>query len=558
MKQVWVLSLAILFFTGSIGWALDVEVSKTGAVKTIQEAVDQIGNQGGTITITDSGVYEDTVLIGSEYEQTGSAITLTSTKTGDERPVISPLGALGPFEEAHQTSRLAGVAIMIDGSVVSNVIVEANPEAEGVTGNGCGALFIMSDNFVMDNVLIRPRAGTSGETNYPNSAVFFAQEGGSGSSALDGRSCNGTIVRNCEFIGVATDKETEPTDTSNGYLASITNGQLATLLRTDHYTRGDQDVTITVENSTFKYGYDAGIFFSNREGGSGKLTLNIKDSFFDAFGKFEVGVRGVFLNVERSIFSRACQGNHGDGENSALRIQEQNGRIPDANISNCLFVNCGSAYSKKAYYGGVNNHNGGIVNVDHCTFDLCASGVTLNNPKPESVLNVSNCIFSRIGYNAAPGVDVEGHSPADADPFVLWWENNFDTGQHIEAVFNNYNDLADGVLNVNNCIVFDIADEQANNAYLPGDEVEGVYLTAGTVSMTGVVKADPQFANMDYTADAPYSLAEGSPAIDGGVAASPGAGNLDMDGSVRVIGSAADIGAQEFGTQTSILEWSIF
>jgi len=288
------------------------------------------------------------------------------------------------------------------------------------------------------------------------------------------------------------------------------------------------------------------------------LTLEVKDCLFDAFGKFEVGLRGVFLNAERTIFSRACQGNHGDGENSAIRIQEQNGRIPDADISNCLFVNCGSAFGKKAYYGGVNNHNAGIVNVDHCTFDLCASGVTLNNPKPESVLNVSNCIFSRIGYNAAPGVDVEGHSPVDADPFVLWFENNFADGQHIQAVFNNYNDLADGVFNVNNCIVFDIADEPTPNEYFPGDEVEGVYLTAGTVFMTGVVMADPQFANRDYTADGPYSLAEGSPAIDQGVAASPGAGNLDVDGSVRVNGSAADIGAQEFGAQTSILEWSIF
>ena len=105
-----------------------------------------------------------------------------------------------------------------------------------------------------------------------------------------GRSCDNCIVRNCEFIGVATDGQTEPTNESLGYLLSKENGQFATFLRTDHFTNDDaQMVDITVENCTFKYSYDAGIFFSNRAGGAGRVTLHVRDSLFDAFGKFQVG-----------------------------------------------------------------------------------------------------------------------------------------------------------------------------------------------------------------------------------------------------------------------------
>ncbi len=516
------------------GWALDVEVNKSGPVTTIQDAVDQIGDQGGVITITDSGIYEETVLIGSDMARTGQPITLTSTQTGDDRPVISPLATLGPFVEAQRADRLAGVALFIDGSIISNVILEANPDAQGVGANGSCALFVMADNVTMENVLVRPRAGTAGETNYPNSAVFYAQEGAGETAEAGGRNCNGCVVRNCDFMGVATDGVTEPTvDGMTCFLNSKENGQFATFLRTDHFTNSDdQQVTITVENSTFRYSYDAGLFFSNRAGGAGRLTLDVKDCYFDAFGKFQIGVRGVWLNVERSIFSRACQGNHGDGENSAIRIQEQNGRIPDANISNCLFVNCGGAYAKKAYYGGVNNHNAGVVNVNHCTFDLCCSGVTLNSPKPESVLNVSNCIFNRIGYNASPAIDEVGLLPETTDPYVLWYSANFESGGNISAVFNNYTDSGNGELNVTNCIVNDIAEEDSGE-YLPGDPPLGTRLSAGTVNMTDVTRADPQFANLDMNGDTPYELAEGSPAIDAGVDGEPAAGDLDLDGSAR-------------------------
>ncbi len=556
MKRLLITNLLVVSVV-SIGFALDVEVSKSGAVTTIQEAVDQIGEQGGTITITDSEVYEETFLVGDEMERSGNPIHITSTFSGDDRPVISPLESLGPFVEAHRDDRIAGAAIFTDGSSLSNVILESNPDAEGQSGDGCNALYINADNVVVENVLIRPRAGTSNVTKYPNTGIFFAQEGAGESARPGGRTCDGCVLRNCEFLGVATDGQMEPTQESVGYLEEGENGQFATFLRTDHFTNDDsQMVDITVENCSFKYSYDAGIFFSNRAGGAGRVTLNVRDCLFDAAGKFWVGVRGCWLNVERCIFSRACQGPHGDGENSAIRIQEQNGRIPDANISNCLFVNCGGGYAKRAYYGGVNNHNAGIVNVNQCTFDLCLSGVTLNAPKPESVLNVSNCIFNRIGYNAAPASDFDGLPPVEEGPFPLWFSPNFQAGTQISAVFNNYKDTGEGEFNVVNCIVNDIAEEDTGE-YLPGDPPLGTRLAAGTVTMNDVVREVPLFDNTDFLADDPYVLADGSPAIDKGVSALPDPGSLDLDGSARVAGSAIDIGAQEFGAETSVLDWPI-
>ncbi len=204
----------------------------------------------------------------------------------------------------------------------------------------------------------------------------------------------------------------------------------------------------------------------------------------------------------------------------------------------------------------MNNHNAGIVNVNHCTFDLCLSGVTLNNPKPESVLNVSNCIFSRIGYNAAPASDFDGLAPMDSDPFVLWFSPNFESGSQISAAFNNFRDTGMGEFNVTNCIVYDIAEEDTED-YLPGDPPIGTRLAAGEVNMTGVIREEPQFTNRDYTAESPYNLAENSPGIDLAVDALPDPGSLDLDQTSRVVGAAADYGAQEFGSETAVWDWPI-
>ncbi len=240
-----------LIFCPSL-WALDVEVSKSGTVQTIQDTIDQIGEEGGTITIMDSEAYEETFVIGDELNRVGEPITITSPFSGDERPVITPTGTLGPFVEAHRSDRLAGTAVFTDGCTISNLIIESNPDAEGAGGDGSSAIFIMADNVVIDNVLIRPRAGTRGITKYPNTGIFFAQEGAGGVADIAGRMCNDCVVRNCEFIGVATDGETEPITESIGYLDDGENGQFATFLRTGHFTNDNsQMVEINVENSSF-------------------------------------------------------------------------------------------------------------------------------------------------------------------------------------------------------------------------------------------------------------------------------------------------------------------
>ena len=184
-------------------------------------------------------------------------------------------------------------------------------------------------------------------------------------------------------------------------------------------------------------------------------------------------------------------------------FRNRTAEFPTRTFSNCLFVNCGSGYGQRAYYGGVNNHNGGTVNVNHCTFDLCLSGVTLNDPKDVSVLNVSNCIFNRIGYNAIPASDFDGLPPLDAEPFALWFSPEFPIRHNkSRAVFNKYKDSGLGELNVTNCIVNDIAEEDTGE-YLPGDPPLGTRLSAGEVNMTGVVREEPLFVNTDYTAGHP-------------------------------------------------------
>ena len=112
------LYFTIFVFVAGMGWSLDLEVSKSGPITTIQEAIDQIGEEGGTITITESGVYEETFWMGDDMERSGQPIHITSPFSGDERPVISPLAALGPFVEAQRDDRRAGTAIFIDGEFV--------------------------------------------------------------------------------------------------------------------------------------------------------------------------------------------------------------------------------------------------------------------------------------------------------------------------------------------------------------------------------------------------------------------------------------------------------
>lgn len=572
-----VLSVCFLFSAVvPTAWSVSVEVNKAGddsvvggPYKTIQAAIDfcQSADDGpDVVTITDSGLYEENFVIGNE-DQGGTPVELTSNKTGDERPVISPLVALGPFFETHRDppDRMAGTAIYSNGSKLSNVILESNPEAEGQTGNGSSALHILANDVIVENVLIRPRAGTAGETKYPNSGIFLAQEGYGGVPEPNGRMCDDVVIRNCDFIGVAADGQTEPTaESPDGFLLRGDNGgpgQFATFVRCDAFTDSeDMSIDVTFDNCTFRYSYDAGLFPSNRgSAGVGQINWYVRDCFFDAFGKFALRSRGCNLFVERSIFSRACQGNHGDGENSAVAIQAQGGNVePTAEITNCLFVNCGGVYSKRAYYGGVNNHNGGVMKVNHCTFDLCNNGVTVNTMEARSELYVSNCLFNRIGYNQAPAIWYDGFPPETSDPFVTWDSENY--SPNISAVFNNYND-GDALLKVSNCIVNGIADEDST----PWEEfvdITGCRLTAGTVEgLDTVIRTEhlsvPMFANTDIHAANPYELSEFSPAIDKAVSAEPAPGELDLDGTARIVVSVGDIGAQEF-PGSAVGEWSLF
>ena len=542
-------------------WSVSVEVNKSGddsvaggPYLTIQAAIDycQSADDGDdVVTITDSGLYEENFWIGKEEENI-APVHLTSNKTGDERPVISPLEALGPFFETHRDppDRYAGTAITSNGSKLSNVILESNPDT-GV-GDGASALHLEANGAIIENVLIRPRAGTSGTTKYPNTGIFLSQEGYGGVPEPNGRMCDDVVIRNCEFLGVATDAQAEPTmDYPDGFLLSGENGQFATFVRCDAFTDAD-DMIIDVlfDNCSFEYSYDAGLFPSNRgSSGLGAINWTIRDCYFDAFGKFAVRSRGTNLTVERCIFRRTNQGNHGDGENSAVAQQTQGGNSPDTTVSNCLFVNCGGVYSKKPYYGGVRNHSGGFMKVNHCTFDLCNNGVSVGSGE-ETV--VSNCIFNRIGYNQAPAIWYDGFPPETDEPFPTWESENFEAGW--VAVFNNPNDMP---FTVNNCVVNDLADEDART-WEETTELAGTRLYAGFPGDSDtVIRADPGFANMDVTAADPYALAEGSPAVDAAVEAEPAPGDMDINGDARVVGGAADIGCQELGG-AGINDWSVF
>ena len=564
-----ILASLILLVVAPAAWPVSVEVNKSGndsvpggPYKTIQAAIDycQSADDGlDVVTITDSGLYEENFVIGNE-DKNIVPVELTSGKTGDARPVISPLVALGPFVETHRSpaDRMAGAAIHSNGSKLSNVILESNPDAEGQRGNGSSALHLEANDVIIENVLIRPRARTQGETNYPNSGIFLSQEGEGGVPVPNGRMCNNVVIRNCDFVGVATDGQTEPTAQSpNGFLQNPVNGKLATFARCDAFTDSeDMVINVTFDNCTFRYSYDAGLFPSNRgRAGVGQINWHVKDCFFDGFGKFSVRSRGCNLLVERSIFSRACQGHHGDGENSAVAMQTQDANVPNAEVVNCLFVNCGGVYGQKGYYGGVHSYSGGAMKVNHCTFDLCANGVTVTSGKETYV---SNCIFNRIGYNQVPAIWYDGLPPETADPFVTWDSPNFNP--NITAVFNNYSNSA-VLLQINNCIVNGIADEDTT----PWEEfvdVTGCRLAAGAVEgLDTVIRTDhlsvPMFANRDINAADPYDLSDVSPAIDKAVSAEPAPGSIDLDGTPRVIGPRADLGCQEF-RGSAVHEWCLF
>lgn len=536
MKSSVFVTLACVALVSS-GWAVNVAQDGSGDFTSIQAALDSGATE---ITITDSGVYDEIVMVGNQASG-GDAVTITSTQSGDQRPVISPSSVSPPLIEPHRWNngdRGGGFMVFASGSVISNVIVE------GLTGldpagsdNGNCAVAVVADDVIIENCLFRPRAGGDGEVKYPNTLVFFGQEAdGPETPKLGGRTSNGCIMRNCEFVGVASDKEPEPTESSLGYLARVDVGQAATLSRMDHFTGADQDVTITYEGCAFKYSYDAGIFPSNRNADgvlAGSLNLVFRNCTFDAFGKFAVRTRGANVDVECSVFSRTNQNNNGDGENSAIAIQKQSGRTCDASVKNTLFVNCGGAFAQKAFYGGCNNHGAGDFTVDQCTFVSCLNGVSISTGDAATTMTISNSVLHNIGSNQPipTPVDFEGIAILPSHPdnvnglYPVWDLGRINFGENPAAAFN-HTAAGDPTLFIDNCLVGDIASEDTRGwqEFLDAAEITGARLWTGfdgaedeVRGLATVTRGVPQFANTDLGSDRPYDLAPGSPGAGLGV-----------------------------------------
>ncbi len=527
-----------------------VEVNQSGAggaFTSIQAAIDSGAKE---IIITDSGTYLEDLQIGTP-EDGGPAVTLTSTKTGGERPVITPeIGRA--YVHTHRSStapdRGAGLGIFSNGTKVSNLIIEGNPDLTTITANGCGAVFLMADDVVFENCLFRPAAGTLSKIRFPNTLVFLGQQGADGVAVPGGRDSDGCIFRKCEFTGMATDKESEPKE--DGTTGFLENGQAETLARIDHFSLAGEPVTVTFEDCHFHHSHDAGLFPSDRSSteAASPITWIARRCRFDAFGKFAFRGRGANVVVEDSIFTRTNQINNGDSENSAVAIQKQGSHIPDGTVTNCLFVNCGSANSKRAYYGGCNNNDAGVLTIDRCTFDKCVSGVGVNTGNvaagrdpagPQTI--VKNSIFHRTGFQSAPAVDNAGGplaASAYLDPDGLYeaWRYGLPTeGGHFEgqfiwsAVFNNFTTLDEEnapKIVVENCLAGSIASEDtrpwADVVALPGGladpaNVLGCRLvngfTAGTTveGIDTVVRGTPIFLNENPDGSLPYALAPNSP-----------------------------------------------
>ena len=529
------------------GWAVSVTVNQSlpvggGNYTNIQAAID---SGASTITITDSGHYVEDVQIGDPIAN-GPPVILTSTKTRSSRPVITPLAG-NQYTCSRRSNQGAGFGVFAPNSEVSNLIIEANPDVSA------GAMMVMATNVLLENCLFRIAPGTSTTLGSSNPLLFFGQQG-DGSNTLEGKTpggqdSNGCLVRNCEFIGMAPDADpVEPTGTgfdentlpngSQGYLdeksagAGKGTGQNSGYVRIDILTDTGEDVFITFEGCYFRYSRDYGIFPTNLKDGGGSLHVIAKKCRFDATSKFQLRGRGAYVHAESCVFTRACQGKNGDGENSAVALQTNDGHNPSGSVSNCVFVNNGSAFARKAYYGGVNNHNATLLTVDHCTFVDCVTGVGAGSGG-SSTLSVTNSIFHQIGDSVPPAVLAAGYALTNGSPELVSglypaWTNglpNFTSEGSFpwSAVFNRYNWNNGAQLIINTCMVGSIDTEDTRTwdnalaAYQadPSTGVTGCRLYAGYdtnfVGADTVTRATPVFVNTDPDAPNAFKLAPGSP-----------------------------------------------
>jgi hypothetical protein len=521
-------------FSSMAAPSVTVNKSGTGDFTTIQDAI----NSGATlITITDSTNYVENLEIGTQ-DGGGVAVVLTSNKTGTNRPVITPSGAK-TYVNSARVNQGAGFGVFANNTVISNLILEAHPT------HAVGCMFVMAQNVLIENCLFRITPGTTATFAAANPLLYFGQEGdGSGNLVPGtnpkpgGRDSNGSLVRNCEFIGAAPDSvPLESTGTgfdessfpngSLGYLGQRTvgdgTGQGSGYARMDHVIDG-QTVTITFEGCYFHHCRDYGIFPTNRRNGLGDLNVVVKKCRFDAQGKFQVRGRGANIYVESSIFTRCNQIRNGDGENSAVAIQTNDGHIPNGSVSNCVFVNCGSANAQAAYYGGVNNHNAGTMNVNRCTFFATVSGVGVGSGGSGS-LTVSNSIFHQTGNNVVPAVDATGMTLTNGSPLLvngLYDVStnglvNFGAASKWSAVFNRFSWNNGALMTIGNCMVGTVEAEDTRtwDDALLANEVIGCRLFAGYdtnfVGAETVTRAVPVFANTDPDAPNAFQLAAGSP-----------------------------------------------
>jgi hypothetical protein len=518
--------LSLLAFTAPIHLArgaVTVNQSGSGDFTTIKDA---IASGASFITITDNGHYIENVQIG-DPNSGGSPVVLTSTQSGTNRPVITP-SATQSYVNSRRVNQQAGFGLFANNSSLSNLVLEAQPDLAD------GALIIVANNVQVENCLFRIAAGTTatlGATADP--LVFLGQQGdGAGNPTPGGQDSNGTLFRNCEFIGVAPDAiPLEPIPGNLGYLGQKSDGsgtgQGSGYMRMDVYTVSGEDIVVTFDGCYFHHDRDFGIFPTDLGSNPGSLTLVVTRCRFDANGKFFIRGRGANINVSSSVFSRAGQHLSSDTQNSAVALGYQDGHIPTGVISNCVFVNCGSARYQQAYFGGVNNDSGDLLTVDHCTFVDCVSGVTAGTQTSGASggsgnLSVSNSIFHEIGDSVPPCTDVDEVSLTNGSPglvnglYPAWAYGLTNFVNKWAATFNRYNWNNTDLMMIDNCLVgsIDSEDTRTWDQALADNTQTGARLYAGypTNFVVGTLtRATPVFVTSDPNAPNAFELTQSSP-----------------------------------------------
>ncbi len=532
------------------GWSSTVTVNKAGTGGAYTSINAALAAGGTYITITDSSTYEEDLILGDNSTIAGGpAITITSDKTGEERPRLTPTVECPSYTDG-QASRRHCVQVFSPNSHFSNLIFEANGD------NGAGCMGIIAEGVVVENCLFHPKKDTINKVDSSYGFVHVGSQGTAGGAAEPGgRQSDNLIIRNCEFNGILPQNNPEPVNEGyQGYLAGGNCGQTQ-LVRMDVYSNdgvSGRIIDVTFESCLFHYSPDLHIFPSNRgDEAGGQLIVYLMNCRMDATAKFSIRGRGACVVADHTVFTRTNQGPHGDGENSAVAINTQQGHTDNwAKVTDCLFVNCGSPYSKKGYFGGVHNANTeGLMEVDHCTFDKCVNGVAAGcggGGTENTRVKVTNSIFHRIGYQSEPAVDESGLPLSATTPYDIpaeklykaaWWgvkgvNAYFVGGGAIySGVFNAFYLSSPCKIAVQDTLVGTIADEALDTRNWDAVLTEDSSLTnpefwyasrldCGNVGaeaddnityLNPITRGTPVFKNTDPDAEIPYELDPSSP-----------------------------------------------